>query len=76
MAQTKTGKVISDKMEKTVVIKVVSKVKHPLYKKLITKSKNIKAHDELGVKIGDKVKIQKARPYSKTVHYKTMEVIK
>ncbi len=76
MAQTKIGKVISDKMEKTIVIKVVSKVKHPLYKKLITKSKNIKAHDEIGVKIGDKVKIQKTRPYSKTVHYKTTEVLK
>ena len=53
----KTGIVTSNKMEKTVVVKIVSKVKHPLYKKLITKSKNIKAHDELGVQIGDKVKI-------------------
>lgn len=76
MAQTKTGKVISDKMGKTIVIKVVSKVKHPLYRKLITKSKNIKAHDELGAKIGDNVKIRKSRPYAKTVHYETTEVIK
>ncbi|MEK7580723.1 MAG: 30S ribosomal protein S17 [Patescibacteria group bacterium] len=72
----KTGIVTSNKMEKTVVVKIVSKVKHPLYKKLITKSKNIKAHDELGVQVGDKVKIIETKPISKTVHFKTTEVVK
>lgn len=72
----KTGIVTSNKMEKTVVVKIVLKVKHPLYKKLITKSKNIKAHDELGVQIGDKVKIIETKPISKTVHFKTTEIVK
>jgi len=63
-------------MEKTVVVKVSTKVKHPLYKKLITKSRNIKAHDELGAKIGETVKIAQTKPYSKSVSFKVMEVIK
>ena len=74
--KSKTGVVTSNKMEKTVVVKIVSKVKHPLYKKLITKSKKIKAHDELGVQIGDKVKIIETKPISRTVHFKTLEVVK
>lgn len=76
MSQSKIGVVISDKMKKTIVIKVVSKVKHPLYKKLIKRSKHIKAHDEMGVKVGETVKITKTKPYSKTVHFKVTEVIK
>lgn len=76
MAQTKIGIIISEKMEKTVVVKVVSKVKHPLYKKLMTKSKKIKAHNEITAKLGDKVKISQTKPYSKTVHFKIVEVIK
>jgi len=76
MSQNKIGIIISDKMEKTVVVKVSTKVKHPLYKKLITKSRNIKAHDELGAKIGETVKIAQTKPYSKSVSFKVMEVIK
>lgn len=76
MSQNKTGVVISDKMDKTVVVRVSSKVKHPLYKKQITKSRNIKAHDELGAKIGEKVKIAQTKPYSKSVSFKVLEVIK
>ena len=75
MPQIKTGTVVSDKMEKTVVIKVVSRIKHPLYKKFITKSKKIKAHDELGVKVGQKVKISETKPISKGVHFKVEGVI-
>lgn len=74
--RSKTGVVVSDKMEKTIVVKITSRVKHPLYKKLMTKSKSIKAHDELGVKIGDKVKIVETKPFSKTVNFKTLEVVK
>ncbi len=76
MSQNKTGVVVSDKMEKTVVVKIISKVKHPLYKKQLTRSKNIKAHDELGAKTGDKVKIAQTKPYSKTVAFKVLEVLK
>lgn len=76
MAQTKIGVIISDKMEKTVVVKITMTKKHPLYKKKISRSKNIKAHDELGLKIGQKVKIMETKPYSKAVHYKTVEAVK
>ena len=74
--QIKVGTVISGKMSKTIVVKVVNRVKHPLYKKMITKTKNFKAHDELGVQVGQKVKIVETRPIAKDVHFKTLEVIK
>lgn len=75
MPQVKVGTVISNKMEKTAVIKVVHKVKHPLYKKQITKNKKFKAHDELGVKVGQKVKIIETRPISGDIHFKVLEVL-
>lgn len=74
MPQIKTGIVVSSKMQKTVVVKVSTKVKHRLYKKLITKTKKFKAHDEIGVKIGQKVKIIETKPISKDIHFKVMEV--
>ena len=74
--QIKVGTVISGKMSKTIVVKVVNRVRHPLYKKMITKTKNFKAHDELGVQVGQKVKIVETRPIAKDVHFKTLEVIK
>ena len=76
MAQVKVGIVESIKMQKTIVVKVESKVKHPLYKKLIKRSKKIKAHDGVGVSTGDKVKIVETKPISKDVNFKIMEVIK
>ncbi len=76
MAQIKVGLVESTKMQKTVVVKVKSLVKHPLYKKLIKRSKKIKAHDEIGVNIGDKVKIVETKPISKDVNFKVLEVVK
>ena len=75
MPQIKTGVVVSNKMQKTVVVKVSTKVKHRLYKKLITKTKKFKAHDEIGVKIGQKVKIIETRPISKDIHFKVVEVL-
>ncbi|MBN2460052.1 MAG: 30S ribosomal protein S17 [Candidatus Cloacimonetes bacterium] len=63
---TKTGVVVSDKMEKTVVVKVQRQFKHPLYKKIVRKHKNFKAHDEKNeCKIGDIVEIQESRPLSR-----------
>jgi len=67
------GVVVSDKMDKTIVVKVERKVKHPLYKKFIRRSKKYAAHDEgNAAKIGDVVKIRECRPLSKL---KSWEVI-
>lgn len=76
MAQNKIGIVESTKMQKTVVVKIESTVKHHLYKKLIKRSKKIKAHSEIGVVVGDKVKITETKPISKNVNFKIVEVIK
>lgn len=76
MSKVKTGTVISTKMLKTVVVEIKLQIKHPLYKKAITRTRNFKAHDEIGVQIGQKVKIAETKPYSKSVHYKVLEVIK
>lgn len=76
MAHAEIGTVISTKMLKTVVVKVQRKVKHPLYKKQVTKTKKFKAHDEIGVNVGQKVKILQIQPISRDVHFKVTEVIK
>ena len=75
MPQIKEGTVSSNKMKNTVVVKVDSTIKHPLYKKLIARSKKIKAHDEIGVKIGQKVKIIESKPISGDVHFKVVEKV-
>ena len=67
------GRVISDKCDKTIVVKVVRKFRHPIYKKTLQRSKNYHAHDEQSkFKTGDFVSIIESRPHSKT---KTFEVI-
>lgn len=71
----KVGTVISNKMQKTVVVKVTTMVKHALYKKRIKRTKNFKASDDIGVQVGQKVKIVETRPIAKDVHFKVMEVI-
>lgn len=76
MAKTLTGAVVSTKMQKTIVVKVNSKVKHPIYKKLINKSTKFKVHDEIGVQTGQTVKIIETKPISKTVKFRVLEVIK
>jgi len=75
VAQTKVGVVDSVKMQKTVVVKVVEKIKHPFYKKLVTKTTRFKAHDEIGTQVGQKVKVVETRPISKDVHFKVTEVV-
>ena len=68
-----SGKVVSDKADKTVTVLVARRIMHPMYKKFVTKSKKIKAHDKDNkFKIGDKVEIKEAVPFSKT---KKFEVI-
>lgn len=67
------GTVVSDKMEKTVVVRVDRRVSHPIYKKTIQKSKKYSAHDEEGrFKIGDKVQIIESAPISKTKKWKVL----
>ena len=68
-----SGKVVSDKADKTVTVLVSRRIMHPMYKKFVTKSKKIKAHDKDNkFRIGDKVEIMEAVPFSKT---KKFEVI-
>lgn len=70
------GKVTSTKMEKTAVVIVERVVVHPLYKKRTKKTKKYKAHDDIGVKIGDRVRLQSMSPISKDKYFKVMEVLK
>jgi len=69
------GKVISNKMEKTVVVVVDMPKKHPIYGKAIKNSKNIKARDDIGLSVGDEVIIEECRPYSKEVSFKVIDKI-
>lgn len=65
-----TGKIVSDKMTKTVVIEVVQKFRHPKYQKVIIRHKKFKAHNEIeGLKVGDVVVIEETRPISKDKHF-------
>ncbi len=74
--RTMIGMVVSDKMDKTISVEVSRSVKHPLYKKFITRSKKIKAHDENNVaKEGDKVLVMETRPLSKTKRFRLVEVL-
>ena len=69
------GKVVSDKMQKTIVVAVTSRVKHPLYNKIMTKTYKLKAHDEENqAKIGDTVKVMETRPLSKDKRWRLVEV--
>ncbi len=71
------GEVVSDKMEKTIVVKVKRKRIHPLYKKQLIKFKKFKVHDPLKkAKKGDRVRIIESRPYSKEKHFLLLEVLK
>ena len=74
--KTKIGKVVSDSMEKSIVVKVEYLVSHPLYKKRIKKSTKFMAHDEENIcSIGDKVKIAETRPLSKRKRWRVLEIL-
>lgn len=74
--KVRVGKVVSDKMDKTIVVATESLVAHPLYKKQIKKTKKFKAHDEENqCKTGDVVKIMETRPLSKDKRWRLVEVI-
>lgn len=74
--RTFIGLVVSDKMDKTISVEISKSVKHPIYKKFITRSKKVKAHDENNVaKEGDKVLLMETRPLSKTKRFRLVEVL-
>ncbi|NMA54473.1 MAG: 30S ribosomal protein S17 [Firmicutes bacterium] len=74
--RTRQGIVVSDKMEKTVVVEVNRIVKHPLYKRYIRRTKRFKAHDpENACRIGDRVRIEATRPLSKEKKWRVVDII-
>ena len=76
LRKTRVGKVVSDKMDKTVVVAIVDSVQHPLYKKIIKRTVKLKAHDENNeCKIGDRVQIMETRPLSKDKRWRVVEII-
>ena len=76
MRKTRIGVVVSDKMNKTIVVKLSTRVKHPLYSKYINKTTKIKAHDEKNeCGIGDTVKVMETRPLSREKRWRLVEII-
>ena len=76
MRKTSIGRVVSDKMDKTVVVLIEDSVKHPLYGKVVKRSRRLKAHDENNeAKIGDRVKVMETRPLSKDKRYRLVEIV-
>ncbi|MDB4905720.1 MAG: Ribosomal protein [Gemmatimonadetes bacterium] len=74
--KTRIGLVVSDKMQKTVVVAIERRVPHPVYGKMITRSKNFKAHDEENsAKVGDRVRIMETRPLSKDKRWRVIEIL-
>lgn len=74
--KTRTGVVVSDKMEKTIVVAIRTKVRHPLYGKMVNRTRKFKAHDEENTcGIGDTVKIMETRPISKDKRWRLVEVL-
>ena len=76
LRKTRTGKVVSNKMDKTIVVAVENHVKHPLYKKIVKTTYKLKAHDEENqCNIGDTVKVMETRPLSKDKRWRLVEII-
>ena len=76
LRKTRTGKVVSDKMDKTIVVAVLDNVKHPLYGKIVKRTYKLKAHDENNeCNIGDTVKVMETRPLSKDKRWRLVEII-
>ncbi|HOD93059.1 MAG TPA: 30S ribosomal protein S17 [Clostridia bacterium] len=76
LRKTRVGKVISDKMDKTIVVAVEDSVKHPLYNKIIKRTYKLKAHDENNeCAVGDKVKVMETRPISKDKRWRLVSIV-
>ena len=76
LRKTRVGKVVSDKMDKTIVVAVQDNVKHPLYGKIVKKTYKLKAHDENNeCSIGDRVKVMETRPLSKDKNWRLVSIV-
>ena len=76
LRKTRTGKVVSDKMDKTIVVAVEDHVKHPLYNKIVKRTYKLKAHDENNeCRVGDTVKVMETRPLSKDKRWRLVEIM-
>ena len=76
LRKTRVGKVVSDKMDKTIVVAIENHVKHPLYGKIVKRTYKLTAHDEeTTCKIGDTVKVMETRPLSKDKRWRLVEVV-
>ena len=76
LIKTRTGVVVSDKMDKTVVVAIKERVKHPLYGKIVNRTKKFKVHDENNqCGVGDKVRVMETRPLSKDKHWRVIEIV-
>ena len=76
LRKTRVGKVVSNKMDKTIVVAIEDHVKHPLYKKIVKKTYKLKAHDENNdAKIGDTVRVMETRPLSKDKRWRLVEIM-
>ena len=74
--KVRVGKVVSDKMDKTVVVAIADRVAHPLYKKIVGRTYKLKAHDESNeCGIGDTVKVMETRPLSKDKRWRVVEIV-
>lgn len=74
--KVRLGIVVSDKMDKTIVVAIERRVPHPVYGKMVTKTKRLKAHDEANsAKLGDTVKIVETRPLSKDKRFRLLEIV-
>ncbi len=73
--KSRTGVVQSDKMTKTVTVRLERRFAHPVYSKQITRRKTIKARNELGAREGDTVRVMETRPLAKTVRWRVMEIV-
>ena len=74
--KTRIGRVVSDKMDKTIVVAIEDRVQHPLYKKIMKTTLKLKAHDEKNeCGVGDKVKVMETRPLSKDKRWRLVEII-
>ena len=76
LRKTRVGKVVSDKMDKTIVVAIEDHIKHPLYGKIVKKTVKLKAHDENNeCKVGDTVKVMETRPLSKDKRWRLVEIM-
>ena len=76
LRKTRVGKVVSDKMDKTIVVAIEDNVKHPLYKKIIKNTVKLKAHDENNeCRVGDRVMVMETRPLSKDKRWRLVEIV-